>query len=106
MNNDNTQNPALSKTSVMPRFFCKRCNTHIGCSYYNFGVECKKELKFKKQLKNKKMKSIIEKIESRLKELNERKKSLEELRTFKLGKKLEIRIINVRIDELNKLLNE
>ncbi len=52
------------------------------------------------------MKSIIEKIEYRLKELNEKKKSIENETSFRVGKKLEIRIINVRIDELNKLLDD
>jgi len=99
-------NARLLKTAVMPRFFCKICNTHIGCSYENFGAECDEELKFKKQLKNIKMKSIIEKIESRLKELNERKELVMKSSFFKMNKAFELNEINARIDELNKLLDE
>jgi len=91
---------------VMPRFFCKICNTHIGCSYENFGVECDEELKFKKQLKNIKMKSIIEKIESRLKELNEKKELVEKSNFLNINKSVELRILDRCINELNDLLND
>ena len=45
-----TQPKQSCKTGVMPRFFCKKCNTHIGCSYENFGNMCDEEINFEANL--------------------------------------------------------
>lgn len=52
------------------------------------------------------MKSIIEKIESRLKELNEVKQNLIKNEFFNIDKDIEIMIVNRCVTELNKLLDE
>jgi len=52
------------------------------------------------------MKSIIEKIEIRLKELNEAKQNLIKNEFFNIDKDIEIIIVNRCITELNKLLDE
>lgn len=81
-NNSNTdQSKQSCKAGVMPRFFCKKCNTHIGCSYYNFGVECKEELEFKNNI----MVTFHYKIEKRLKELQREKELLLKNCFFKIG---------------------
>lgn len=52
------------------------------------------------------MKSIIEKIENRLKELNNIKEGLEKTNSFKMNKAFDLSDTNARIDELNNLLND
>lgn len=52
------------------------------------------------------MKSILEKIENRLKELNNIKENIINKDGFKFNKAIELNEINARIDELNKLLDE
>jgi len=81
-------------------FFCEVCNTNIGCSYYNFAVECEKEIKFKKE----KEMELILKIENKIKELEETKKIVEKSNFFNINKALELRIIQRCIDELNSLI--
>lgn len=50
--------------------------------------------------------TIIEKIETRLKELKERKELLAKSESFKFNKMIEQQCLNARIDELNNLLND
>jgi hypothetical protein len=102
-NNSNTDQAKQScKTGVMPRFFCKKCNTHIGCSYENFGVFCSEELKFKQNI----METFYSKIDKRLKDLKKQKELLFKNAFFKIGVTKKIRDINLRINELNRLLDE
>jgi hypothetical protein len=102
MKNEINENKALSQTSVMPRFLCKKCNTHIGCSYENFGVFCSEELKFKQNI----METFYSKIDKRLKDLKKQKELLFKNAFFKIGVTKKIRDINLRINELNILLDE
>lgn len=36
----------MSNTIEIPKFYCTKCNTHIGCSYENFGNMCDEEINF------------------------------------------------------------
>jgi len=92
----------LLKTAVMPRFFCKICNTHTGCSYYNFGVLCDEELKFK----NKIMETFYSKIDRRLKELKQKRELVKKSNFLNINKSVELRILDRCIDELNNLLDK
>jgi len=90
------------QVAVMPRFFCEKCDTNIGCSYYNFGVLCDEELKFK----NKIMETFYSKIDRRLKELKEKKELVEKSNFLNINKSVELRILDRCINELNDLLND
>lgn len=92
----------LQQTIVMPRFFCKKCDTNIGCSYYNFGVLCDEELKFKNNI----METFYSKIDRRLKELKEKKELVEKSNFLNINKSVELRILDRCINELNDLLND
>lgn len=102
MNKNKTQNEQLPQDAVMPRFYCEKCMTSTGCSYYNFGVLCNEELKFENNI----METFYSKIDKRLKQLQNQKELLFKNAFFKIGVTSKIRDINLRIDELNKLLNE
>jgi len=52
------------------------------------------------------MKSIVEKIDSRLKELNEKKELVEKSNFLNINKSVELRILDRCINELNDLLND
>lgn len=79
-----------------------KCDTNIGCSYYNFGVLCDEELKFKNNI----METFYSKIDRRLKELKEKKELVEKSNFLNINKSVELRILDRCINELNDLLND